>query len=270
MRPALLLTFDVEEFDLPRERGRPLARATECTVTRRGVETLLPLLAQHRVRATFFVTARFAAAAAPCVRAIAAAGHEVAAHGFCHADDYATMPPLTAVARLRRCRALLEQIAASPARGIRAPRLRPPSTKLLAEAGFDYDASAHPTWMPGRYNDLRLPRRVFHDGHLVRVPISVLPGVRWPISWLWFRTLGSPLNLLAAWSATRFANYLQLYFHPWEAMDIHPFVPRWLAVRSGAPFVAAVDRLLAWAQPRFVARTVGEVVADFDARFRSS
>jgi peptidoglycan/xylan/chitin deacetylase (PgdA/CDA1 family) len=259
--PALLLTFDVEEFDLPRELGRALDRDAECTITERGVDEILALLARHRACATFFVTARFASARPACVRAIHAAGHEIAAHGLAHADDYTSMHPADAVTRLRAARALLGQITGEDPRGIRAPRLRGPTSDVLRAAAFTYDASPHPTWIPGRYNGLRLPRAPWREDGLLRIPISVVPGIRWPVSWLWFRLLGSPANRWAASAASRGTPYLHLYFHPWEAMDIRGLVPRWIAVRSGPAFVTALDRLLLWAGPRFVARTVTEFAA---------
>ncbi len=266
MRRALLLTFDVEEFDLPREMGRMLDRDSEFAITESGVAAILPLLARHGVRATFFVTASFAAARTQCVRAISAAGHEVAAHGLVHADDYTSMNDETAITRLRRARALLEQIAAAPVRGFRAPRLRPPSCSAIRAAGFEYDASVHPTWMPGRYNGLHFARTPWDEDGLVRIPISVLPLARLPVSWLWFRTMGTPLNLAAAAAASLSAPYLHLYFHPWEAIDIRAHLPQWVAWRTGDPFVRALDRLLQWAQPRFTARTVGEQAAELVAR----
>jgi hypothetical protein len=46
--------------------------------------------------------------------------------------------------------------------------------------------------------------------------------------------------------------HLQLYFHPWEAVDVHALgAPRWLAVRTGDPFVRALDDLLEWSAPRY-------------------
>lgn len=266
MSRTLLLTFDVEEFDLPREMGRTLDREREFAITERGVRAILPLLARRGVRATFFVTASFAAARSQCVRAISESGHEVAAHGLEHADDYSRMSDQTAIDRMTRARALLEQIVAGPVRGFRAPRLQPPTSLAIRAAGFAYDASVHPTWMPGRYNGLHFARTPWREDGLVRIPISVVPFARLPVSWLWFRTMGTPLNLAAATAASLSAPYLHLYFHPWEAVDIRTYLPHWIARRTGVPFVDALDRLLAWAEPRLTARTVSEQAAEIDAQ----
>src|SRR5262245_43822620 len=50
----------------------------------RNVERILELFARHEIKATFFVLGWVAKRVPATVRAIAAAGHEVASHGFNH------------------------------------------------------------------------------------------------------------------------------------------------------------------------------------------
>lgn len=64
-RPQVALTFD--------DGPTPL-----------GVETILPLLAQHRARATFFLTGAEIARRPDLARRLAAAGHELANHTYSH------------------------------------------------------------------------------------------------------------------------------------------------------------------------------------------
>jgi peptidoglycan/xylan/chitin deacetylase (PgdA/CDA1 family) len=266
----LLLTFDVEEFDLPVERGCALDAAAQMDVTSHGLDLVLPLLAKHRTRATFFVTATYARARPQQLRAVAGAGHEVASHGLGHQDDYGHMRETEAHSRLAAARRAVEEAAGGPVYGIRTPHLLPcPAAPLLA-AGFSYDASAHPTWVPGRYNGLRWPRVPWLEDGLLRIPISVLPAIRMPVSFLWYRAAGPRLGPLAARLAAAGSPYLHLYFHPWEAMDIRPFgVPSWLAVRTGPPFLAALDRLLSRCGPRFRAATLAELAGEMNETTRS-
>jgi peptidoglycan/xylan/chitin deacetylase (PgdA/CDA1 family) len=260
MKP-LLLTFDVEEFDLPAELGRPLERDQEFAVTASGLAVILALLARHGVRATFFVTGAFARERPLAVSEIAHAGHEVAVHGLAHADDYTCLAPEIAVARLASARGIIEQMLGSSPAGVRTPRLRPCPSATLRAAGFSYDASPHPTWMPGRYRGLGLPRAPWREDGLVRLPISVLPGLRLPVSWLWYRAVGRVIGLRAIRLAARAAPYLHLYFHPWEAVDIRGLgVPRWLAVRTGAKFVDGLDHLVGALRSDFEAITVADCV----------
>lgn len=258
MKP-LLLTFDVEEFDLPVEWGRPLSPATQIDVTVRGLARILPVLQRHRAHATFFATGVFAQARGDLLGALREAGHEVAVHGLAHQDDYGRMDAATAVDRLRAARRLVESAVEHTVLGIRTPRLRPCPAGRLRAAGFVYDASPHPTWVPTRYNGLGYPRHPWCEDGLLRVPISVVPGLRLPISFVWYRAAGAPLRRLASAAAAWGAPYLHLYFHPWEAEAIRAHgAPAWLAVRCGEPFVAALDAWLGWAAVRLRATTLRE------------
>ena len=73
----ILLSFDIEEFDLPTEYGLAISWEEQLRVSREGSGHILNVLARHGVRATFFCTARFAEAAPDVLRAICDGGHEV-------------------------------------------------------------------------------------------------------------------------------------------------------------------------------------------------
>lgn len=257
----LLLTFDVEEFDWPLAFRHPISLAEQIEVTCRGLDRLLPILEEHGAPATFFVTGVFAEARPDVVRALAHAGHEVAVHGLEHGDDYATLEPALATERMRRARALVSAAAGVAASGVRTPRLRPCPAGVLRQAGFEYDATPHPTWVPGRYNGLRLPRRPWSEDGLLRIPISVLPWVRVPVSWIWYRTAGSTLGGAAARAAGAASPYVHLYFHPWEAVPLDAYgIPRSLRIGTGGPFLGMLEDLLTSARRGYAATTIGDLV----------
>lgn len=161
-------------------------------------------------------------------------------------------------ARDRRFCAFVQDASGQPVDGVRTPYLLPCPADRLRAAGFRYDASIHPTWVFGRYNNLRSSRRPWRQCGLLHLPISVVPFVRWPVSFLWYRAAGARLGRRLAHLAAVGAPYLHLYFHPWEAIEIHPLgVPRWVAVRTGAAFVVALDDLLVWSVPRYRCMTLG-------------
>ena len=56
----ILLSFDTEEFDLPREQGAEIAFEESMRVSVAGTERILDILERNGVRATFFCTVRFA------------------------------------------------------------------------------------------------------------------------------------------------------------------------------------------------------------------
>ena len=77
----ILLSFDIEEFDLPTEYGLAISWEEQLRVSREGSGHILNVLARHGVRATFFCTARFAEAAPDVLRAICDGGHERSSGG---------------------------------------------------------------------------------------------------------------------------------------------------------------------------------------------
>ena len=260
MKP-LLVTYDVEEFDWRLGGGRPLSATEQIGITAEGLRKLLPIHERHRAPATFFVTGAFAAAEPELVRETAQAGHEVAVHGLEHGDDYANLEPTVAIERLKRARQLVEAASGQEAVGMRTPRLRSCLAFVVRDAGFAYDASPHPTWIPGRYFGLHFSRAPWRKDGITKVPISVLPGLRMPVSWMWFQFAGPRLGLLGARLALLRAPYLHLYFHPWEAVSLRPFgaLPPF-SYRTGEVFLEALDRLLTWSVGRLAPTTVREVV----------
>ena len=94
------LSFDFEEFDLPRELGAVIPTDEAVRISADGAHRLLDLLARHGVRATAFCTRTFAVRSPETVRRLVAGGHEVAAHGLEHSDP----------GDPRQCREELERI----------------------------------------------------------------------------------------------------------------------------------------------------------------
>jgi hypothetical protein len=257
----LLLTYDVEEFDWRIGGGRPLPANEQIGVTAEGLRKLLPIHERHGVRATFFATGVFAQAEPELLSEMAEAGHEIAVHGLEHRDDYANLEPAVAIDRLQRAKELVETASGQEAVGMRTPRLRSCLAFVVRDAGFSYDASPHPTWIPHRYFGLRFRRVPWRRQGITKVPISVLPGLRMPVSWMWFQVAGPRLGLFVARFALIGAPYLPLYFHPWEAVPLRRFgAPPPFSLHSGPPFLDALDRLLTWSDGRLEPATVREVV----------
>ena len=88
----ILLSFDTEEFDVPREHGVDYDTLKEgMEVSKYGTNRILDCLEECGVRGTFFCTTNFATHAPEVMQRIINGGHEVAAHGCDHwnpkADD---------------------------------------------------------------------------------------------------------------------------------------------------------------------------------------
>ncbi len=245
MKP-LLLTFDVEEFDWLVDGARPMPPAEQIAITAEGLRLLIPILQNSRARATFFVTGTFAESQGELVAQLADSGHEIGVHGLEHGDDYASLDPGEATGRLLRAREIVEGASGQTASGLRTPRLRKCPATVVREAGFAYDASPHPTWVPGRYFGLLLSRKPWQEESITMVPISVLPVLRTPVSWQWFQIAGRGLGVAALRLAALGAPYLHLYFHPWEAIDLRSVgIDTPVTRRTGPPFLEAMTAILA-------------------------
>ena len=121
----------------------------------------------------------------------------------------------------------------------------------LVAAGYAYDASGHPTWVPGRYNRLRAPRRAARRDGLYAVPASVTPLLRLPLFWLSFKNLpGWLIRLASAWTL-RVDGHLVLYFHPWEFADLSAYgLPRYVRRVDGPRLGRRLAGYLRWLSGR--------------------
>ena len=84
MTNKVLLSFDIEEFDFPKERGEEISVEDGVKVSKIGAEKILKILKRQDVKATFFITGNFAKFAPEIVKQMVKDGHEVAAHGVNH------------------------------------------------------------------------------------------------------------------------------------------------------------------------------------------
>lgn len=236
----ITLSFDVEEFDFPAERGKTIDTETQIAVSTDGLESVLELLARHGVPATFYTTANYARHRPDVVRKIVSDGHEIASHDFYHTPAGSLRP---AAAKEE-----LERISGAEVAGYRSPRLADISSQELAKAGYVYNSSLNPTWIPGRYNNLRKPRTVFKDRYIINYPASVSYPLRIPLFWLMFHVAGFRLYYALAESALAKDECLNLYFHPWEFSDSlsdeHFGVPGYIKRCSGSKLLDKLDRLI--------------------------
>lgn len=257
---TITLGFDVEEFDFPLERGREIDFDTQLAVSTDGLESILALLERLDVRATFYTTANFAQHRADTIRRIDAAGHEIASHDFYHAQTAGSDPS--------RSKQALEQIVGKPVVGYRAPRLAVAPTASLLAAGYKYNSSINPTWIPGRYNNLGAPRVVSKDGELTIYPTSVSYPFRVPLFWISLHVMPLPLYRMLAHSALRRDGHLNLYFHPWEFSDrlTDPRfgVPGYLTRCSGTRLLAKLENVLTHLKARGCRFTTTREYLGFD------
>ena len=130
----------------------------------RATGWILEQLAARDIRATFFIVGQIAEDDPGLVRRIAAAGHEVASHGWDHRRILA-MDPQGFREDLRRSKEALEQAGGTAVVGYRAPtfslvRRTAWALDVLADLGFQYDSSIYPV-RHDRYGIPEAPRGPF-------------------------------------------------------------------------------------------------------------
>ena len=211
MEPSILLSFDVEEFDAPVSRGRAMSMEEQMEVGARGQRRTLDLLDSLGLRTTMFTTANFALSN-PELLGRTAARHEIASHAHFHASfrdgDLATS------------REALRAATGQPVLGFRRPRLQRTDPAAIAAAGYGYDSSVNPIWLPGRYSNRALPRTPYRTGGIVEFPISTSPGIRLPLFWLAWKNLPMAVVRDACARCLDRDGILNLFWHPWEFVDL--------------------------------------------------
>jgi polysaccharide deacetylase family protein (PEP-CTERM system associated) len=229
-------TVDVEEYfqvsafesRVPRERWGEF----ESRVVGNMME-LLGLLAERDVRGTMFILGCVAEAHPGLVRELAAAGHEIASHGWDH-RRITHQEPEEFRESIRRTKIFLEDLTGKPVQGFRAPSFsivpgREWALDILLEEGYLYDSSLFPVrrsgygYPMGERDPHWLERPV---GRLAEVPPATLRrwGTNFPAAGGGYLRL-LPLGLIrsAFRDAERRGVPATFYIHPWE---IDPAQPR--------------------------------------------
>jgi len=244
---VVLLTFDIEEFDIPQEFGATLPQATQMSVTVEGTWPLLSLLKKHGIRATFFCTANFAQNNVELIQKIAK-NHEIASHSFYHD---ARIP--TDKDALVHSKKVLEDITQQSVVGFRMPRLKPFDIGGLATYGYSYDASINPTYLPNRYNFFFKKAEPYWIGNILEIPSATVPLVRIPLFWLAFKNLPLWLYKWLCGLTLLGRSTVSLYFHPWEFADISSYtLPDYIKGTSGAALTQKFDALLCYLKKKNV------------------
>ncbi len=241
---SVLISFDVEEFDLPREHGVEISLEEGIKVSKSGVERILELLERCGIRATFFVTGNFASSAPELVCRMVREGHEVGCHGVDHFN-----PAETDVVESKR---IIEDVVRREfpkfkVDGWRQPRMFKIDYGELLRQGFLYDSSVNPALIPGRYNHLDVPRKPFWKAGIVEVPVSVATVLRLPLFWLALHLYPVYVYLGLVKMDLRETGYFATYFHPWEFSDElmkYGAVPAYIKRNSGMKMVARLEKVI--------------------------
>jgi polysaccharide deacetylase family protein (PEP-CTERM system associated) len=199
----------------------------------RNTMRLMEILDARKARATFFVLGWVAEKCPDLVRAIAAAGHEVASHGYGHEHVY-SLRPSEFRSDVLRSKRYLEDLTGTAVRGYRAPcfSITEWAIPILQDAGFDYDSSVVPTVAHDRYGQLNgmhagrpivSLREGFYEAGISCIRVGVgKRGIPWGGGG-YFRLVPYALWLAGVHAILRSGTPYIFYIHPWE---IDPGQPR--------------------------------------------
>jgi len=236
--PAHLFSIDVEEHFHVSAFDRVLSRDAwdrQPSRVEASTDRLLDLLARHEARATCFVLGWLADRKPALVKRIAAAGHEIAAHGWWH-RKVTQLEPEELRREVRDAKRLLEDLSGSEVRGFRAPSFSiVPGSEwafdVLLEEGYTYDSSLFPIRRPdyGYPSAPTGPHQITRpSGTLLEIPLATVEvfGMRLPAAGGgYLRQLPYALTRAAARQASERKLPGMFYIHPWEIDPDQPRLP---------------------------------------------
>ena len=236
----ILLSFDTEEFDVPREHGVEFSLEEGMKVSVYGTERILDILKANDVKATFFCTSNFAQNAPDVMRRIQSEGHEIACHGCDHWQPKAS--------DVKTSKEIIEGLMNIKCYGYRQPRMFPVSDADIRANGYEYNSSLNPAFIPGRYMHLTTPRTWFMKDGVMQIPASVSPWLRIPLFWLALHNFPEWLYYMLVKRVLCHDGYFDTYFHPWEFFELkeHPEfkMPFIIKNNSGKQMQQRLDRLI--------------------------
>ncbi len=201
-----------------------------------NTERILSLFEKKGVKGTFFILGWVAEREPELVKTIAAAGHEIASHGYSHQLVYKQTPAVFEE-ETRKSKTILEDLAQTPVLGYRAASYSITGESLwaldiLGELGFIWDSSIFPV-SHDRYGMPGTPLGPYEittsKGHKIReFPLTVakLFGFSVPAAGGgYFRQYP---YFLSRWLFNYAGQKQQLpqifYLHPWEVDPDQPVV----------------------------------------------
>jgi polysaccharide deacetylase family protein (PEP-CTERM system associated) len=255
-------TVDVEEYFQVKALESVVSRDEWLSRPSRvaeSVDVLLQTLERHRAHGTFFVLGWLAKYRPQVVRAIAAAGHEVASHGFWH-ERVPALGQKDFRIDVRSSKESLEDLIGVQVVGYRAPNFSIiPGCEwafdILLEEGYRYDSSLFPVRRRG-YGYPRAPRHPHiltrASGSIAEFPLATTSVFAYPVPAAgggYLRQFPYAIIQRAFREASERNEPATFYIHPWEIDPEQPRLPvssltRIRHYRGIAGALGRVERLL--------------------------
>ena len=272
-------TIDVEEYFQVKALEAVVSRdqwLTHPSRVARSVDQLLASLARSGATGTFFTLGWLAKYRPQVVRSIAAAGHEIASHGFAH-ERVTSLSARAFREDVRSSKRALEDLTGRIVLGYRAPSFSiipgyEWAFDVLIEEGYRYDSSLFPIrrrgyGYPAAHGTAHMIQRA--SGRLAEFPLATTRILSYPVPAAgggYLRQLPFGITRRAFREATERSEPAVFYIHPWEIDPDQPRLPvhgfnRIRHYRGLSGTLSRVDRLLA----EFRFGTIAEYLPRFDS-----
>lgn len=222
------LTIDVEDYFQVHAFEKVIKRSDWGNYSTRVVSStnsILKLLSEYKVHATFFILGWIAERHPKLVEEIASSGHEIATHGYEHELIYRQSPEQFAHDLNRSIQAIHCALGEYPIIGYRAPSFSITRQSLwaldiLRDHGIKYDSSIFPLAVHDRYGigDAKRFANEIKEG-LWEIPVSTLrlSQYNFPVAGGgYFRLFPLPITSWAIRQINREGHPAIIYLHPWE------------------------------------------------------
>lgn len=245
---SLLLVCDFEEFSLPWDFGKKISEKLMLEKSYEGIQRVLNLIKIHHIKMTFFVTEKIAKVYSDLLKQLIASGHEVGLHACI---DYTKNSDINKIlSRIKSIKEKIEDNIRTKIYGFKNHKLIILPSYIVRGAGFAYDNTCHPTYVPGRYFYFLKSRKIQFNEGIVNIPISVTPIFRLPFSWIWIRNLGVwYTKFCTSWNFLT-QDYANIYVHPWDFADLNGKLgfklPYIITRNTGQIMIKILDTYLKW------------------------
>ena len=256
-KKKIFLTFDLEEWPGGCKYNFDKKFDNSTDFSKKGCLRLLEVLDSYKIKCTFFSTGYFAECVPGLIELLAEKGHEISSHSFYNLN-MANMSEQAIGDNIKRANSILQKITGKKVIGFRSPHcyFDPRIIKVLQELNMLYDSSIHPAIVPGYYYNFRCSRRPYYiniadsqdsdnkqQRSLLEIPISVIPLIRFPISWWWMRNMGNWVTEMGSFLNFKQEYDVVLYFHPWEFTNIPKIrgMPFHLTRKCGKKFLHKIE-----------------------------
>lgn len=239
---GILLSFDLEEFNLPLEYNLNISKDEQFNFSLKGLKKIINLLTKHNIKTTFFTTASFASRYPKIIKDISKK-HEIASHNLHHNTKNYNHD------EVKKSKQIIEKIINKKISGFRFPRLQKPDFNSLKELGFKYDSSISPTYLPGRYNNYFESKKITIKNKIYEIPISTMPLTNLPLSWLFIRFFGLNYAKIITKYSMKNQKFTNLFFHPWEFNNLSKLrIPFYIKRNSGDKVLKLLEDYIIWAK----------------------